>query len=89
MGLGVRGLNFLNYSLLYNTMSDSQVISFKAPKEMVGEVDEAVKQGNYTSRGEFLRALLRNVEEKKLSNKAKKDISEARKQEGKPLNELL
>lgn len=70
-------------------MSESKVISFKAPKEMVGEVDEAVERGNYTSRGEFLRALLRNIEQNKLSKKARKDIEEARKQEGKPLNGLL
>lgn len=70
-------------------MSDSKVISFKAPEEMVGEVDEAVEKGNYTSRGEFLRALLRNVEQRRLSEKAKMDIEEARKQEGKPLDELF
>lgn len=56
---------------------------------MMEEVDEAVEKGNFTSRGEFMRSLLRNVKQKELSEKAKRDIEEARKQEGKPLNDIL
>lgn len=67
----------------------SKVVSFKAEDDMVKEIDRAVEGGNFTSRGEFLRSLLRNLEEKKLSEQAKKDIEEARKQEGIPLNELV
>lgn len=64
------------------------VVSFKAPEEMVEELDKSVERGNFTSRGELLRSLIRNMEHKKLSEKAKKDIEEARDQEGKPLDDL-
>ncbi len=67
----------------------SKVISFKVPEDMAEEIDKEVKEGNYQSRGEFLRALIRKLERKKLSEKAKKDIEEARKQEGRPIDELL
>jgi len=36
-----------------------------------------------------LRNMLRNVEEKELSDQAKRDIEEARKQKGRPLDDLL
>ncbi len=38
----------------------SKVISFKVPDGMAREIDKAVKKGNYQSRGEFLRALVRS-----------------------------
>lgn len=63
-------------------------ISFKAPKSMAKEIEKNVKEGNYTSKGEYIRSLLRNTERKELSEKAKKDIETARKQEGRPLDEL-
>ena len=40
----------------------SKVISFKVPEGMAEEIDEAVERGNYQSRGEFLRALVRSFE---------------------------
>lgn len=64
------------------------VVSFKAPEEMKQSIDRAVEEGNFTSRGEFLRSLVRNTEHRKLSDKARKDIEKAREQEGKPLDEL-
>lgn len=66
----------------------SSVVSFKAPEDMIDELDESVERGNFTSRGELLRSLVRNLENKKLSERAKKDIEEAREQEGKPIDEL-
>lgn len=66
----------------------SSVVSFKAPEDMIEELDESVEKGNFTSRGELLRNLVRNMENKRLSERAKKDIEEARKQEGKPIDEL-
>jgi Arc/MetJ-type ribon-helix-helix transcriptional regulator len=66
----------------------SKVVSFKAPDEMVENIDESVEKGNFTSRGEFLRNLVRNIEDKRLSQEAKEDIEEARNQEGKPIDEL-
>ncbi len=65
------------------------VVSFKATGKQIREIDEAVKEGSFTSRGEFLRALLRQVEHSRLSEEAKRDIDEARKQEAKPLDEIL
>lgn len=70
-------------------MADSKVISFKAPTGMAEEIDNYVEEGNYTSRGEFLRSLMRNVERKKLSEKAKKSIEKAREQESEPIDDLL
>lgn len=66
----------------------SKVVSFKAPDEMVENIDESVEKGNFTSRGELLRNLVRNIEDKQLSQEAKEDIDEARDQEGKPIDEL-
>ncbi|QGA80747.1 ribbon-helix-helix domain-containing protein [Candidatus Nanohalobium constans] len=66
----------------------SSVVSFKAPEDMIEELDESVEEGNFTSRGELLRSLVRNMENKKLSEKAKEDIEEARDQEGQPIDEL-
>lgn len=70
-------------------MSKSKNVSFKATKEQIKLIDNAVKSGRFTSRGEFLRSLLRKVEDAELSEMAKRDIDEARKQEGKPLDELF
>lgn len=65
------------------------VVSFKATEKQIRDLDRAVNEGGFTSRGEFLRTLLRQVEHKRLSEEAKKDIDEARKQEAKPLDEIL
>lgn len=67
----------------------TEVVSFKATEKQIKGIDRAVKEGGFTSRGEFLRTLLRQVEHKRLSEEAKKDIDEARKQEAKPLDEIL
>lgn len=66
----------------------SSVVSFKAPEDMIEELDESVEKGNFTSRGELLRSLVRNMENKKLSEKAREDIEAAREQEGQPIDEL-
>jgi len=66
----------------------SSVVSFKAPEDMIEDLDKSVEEGNFTSRGELLRSLVRNIENKKLSKKARKDIEESRDQEGKPLDDL-
>lgn len=63
-------------------------MSFKAPDNMVEELDKSVEEGNFTSRGELLRSLVRSTENRKLSEKAREDIEEARDQEGRPLDEL-
>lgn len=66
----------------------TETVSFKAPEDMVREIEQAVEDGNYTSKGEFLRDLIRNVERQKLSRKAEKDIREAREQDGRSIDEL-
>ncbi|MEF8833025.1 MAG: ribbon-helix-helix domain-containing protein [Candidatus Thermoplasmatota archaeon] len=67
----------------------TKTISFRAKEEQVELLDELVKNGNYTSRGELLRNLLRNIEEKELTDQVKKEIEAAREQEGRPLDEVL
>ena len=69
-------------------MGKTENVSFRATKEQVEIIDRAVKSGRFTSRGEFMRSLLRKVEETELSEEAHLDIEVARKQKGKPLDEL-
>jgi Arc/MetJ-type ribon-helix-helix transcriptional regulator len=64
------------------------VVSFKAEEDMIEQIDKSVESGNFTSRGELLRSLVRSMENKKLSKKAKKDIEDGRSQQGKPIDEL-
>jgi len=67
----------------------TKTISFRAKEDQVELLDELVEKGNYTSRGELLRNLLRNIEKKELSDKVKEEIETAREQEGRPLDEVL
>jgi len=68
----------------------TKTISFRATEEQVEMIERNMEKGNYTSKGEFLRSLLRNIEEKELSEKAKKKIRKARREEGgKEINEIL
>jgi len=67
----------------------TKTISFRATKDQVELIDELVEKGNYTSRGELFRSLLRNIERKELSDKVKKEIKHAREQEGRPLDDIL
>ncbi|MGM0405245.1 MAG: ribbon-helix-helix domain-containing protein [Thermoplasmatota archaeon] len=67
----------------------TKTISFRATNDQIKLIDELVEKGDYTSRGELLRNLLRNIEEKELSDKVKKEIEIARKQEGSPLDDIL
>jgi len=67
----------------------TKTISFRATEDQIHLIDRLVEEGDYTSRGELIRSFLRNVEEKELSERAKKDIEEARKQKGRPLDDLF
>lgn len=67
----------------------TKTISFRATKDQAELIDELVEKGNYTSRGELFRSLLRNIERKELSDKVKKEIEHAREQEGRPLDDIL
>ncbi|MEA3254256.1 MAG: hypothetical protein U9Q22_00290 [Candidatus Altiarchaeota archaeon] len=67
----------------------TQVVSFKATEKQVRDMDAIVKAEDFTSRGELLRALLRRLESRRLSEEVKRDIDEGRRQEGRPLNELF
>ncbi len=67
----------------------TKTISFRAKEEQVELLDELVEKGNYTSRGELLRNLLRNIEKKELTDKVKEEIETAREQEGRPLDDIL
>lgn len=70
----------------------TKTISFKATEQQVKEVDREVEEKGYTSRGEFLRALLRERMEPILTEEAIKRIKKGRKQfsegEGKKLEEI-
>jgi len=66
----------------------TETVSFKAPEDMVEKIEQAVEDGNYTSKGEFLRDLIRNVERRKLSRKAQQDIDQARGQDSRSIDEL-
>ncbi len=64
-------------------------ISFKATEGQVRELDRFVREGHFTSRGEYLRSLLREELETELSEVAIKDIEHARKEKGGvPIDEL-
>lgn len=70
----------------------TKTVSFKATEEQVEEIDEAVENGQFTSRGEYLRNLLRQQSEPTLSDKAVEKINRGRKQlsedEGTKLEDL-
>jgi len=67
----------------------TKTISFRATEDQIHLIDRLVEEGDYTSRGELIRSFLRNVEEKELSERAKKDIEEAREQKGRPQDDLF
>ena len=58
----------------------TRTVSFKADEKHIKKMDEIVEERGYTSRGEFLRDLLRNNLEPVLTEKAKKEIEKARDQ---------
>ncbi len=66
----------------------TRTVSFKAPEDMIDTIDQAVEEGNYTSRGEFLRDVLRNIEIRPLSEEAKDRIQKGRQDDPIPLDEL-
>lgn len=68
----------------------TKTISFRATEAQVKIIERSMRKGKYTSKGEFLRSLLRNVEEKELSEEARERIEKAREEKGgKELNEIL
>lgn len=66
----------------------TETVSFKAPEDMVRTIEQAVEDGNYTSKGEFLRDLIRNIEHRKLTDQARDDIKEARQQDSQSIDDL-
>ena len=79
------------YTIIYNSIHNmtTKTISFRATDDQIHLIDRLVEEGDYTSRGELIRNLLRKVEQKELSMQARKDIEEARKQKGRPLDDLF
>ncbi|MFB6245772.1 MAG: ribbon-helix-helix domain-containing protein [Candidatus Nanohaloarchaea archaeon] len=67
-------------------------VSFKATEEQVEEIDRVVEERGYTSRGEFIRELLRDRMEPELTEEAIDRIKTGRKQlhegEGTQLEDL-
>lgn len=70
----------------------TKTISFKASEKQAKEIDRVVKEKGYTSRGEFIRELLRNSMEPELTREAVERIKKGRRQlargESKELEEI-
>ena len=58
----------------------TKTVSFKADEKHIKKMDEIVEERGYTSRGEFLREILRNNLEPVLTERAKKEIEKGREQ---------
>ncbi|MDY6768853.1 MAG: ribbon-helix-helix domain-containing protein [Candidatus Nanohaloarchaea archaeon] len=58
----------------------TSTVSFKATEEQVEEIDRVVEERGYTSRGEFIRELLRERMEPELTEEAIERINTGRKQ---------
>lgn len=73
-------------------MSKTKTVSFKATKKQIEEIDKIVEEKGYTSRGEFLRELLREKMEPELTDKAIERIKKGRRQlakgDGKKLEDM-
>lgn len=67
-------------------------VSFKAPKKQLEKIDQLVEEKGYTSRGEFLRDIIRREMEPELTEEAVERIENAREQlkkgEGKSIEEI-
>ncbi len=61
-------------------MGRTQTVSFKATKEQIKQLDRAVEREHYTSKGEYLRHLLRKELQPELSEEAVKRIKKGREQ---------
>lgn len=70
----------------------TKTISFKARESQAKEIDRIVKERGYTSRGEFIRDLLRKNMEPELTQEAIERIKKGRRQlaegKGKKLEEI-
>lgn len=70
----------------------TRTLSFKATENQIEEIDRIVEEKGYTSRGEFMRELLRDNMEPELTEEAVGRIKEGREQlsggKGKTLEEL-
>jgi Arc/MetJ-type ribon-helix-helix transcriptional regulator len=70
----------------------TKTVSFKASEDHVERIDKIVEEKGYTSRGEYLRELLRNNIEPELTSETIERIKESRRQlssgEGKELEDL-
>lgn len=70
----------------------TKTVSFKATKKQIKKIDRIIKEKGYTSRGEFLRALLRERMEPELTQEAINRIKKGRRQlargEGKEIEEI-
>lgn len=55
-----------------------QIINISLPKSMAEEIDFFVKNGNYASKSEFIRSLVRNWSENKLATELKESQKQVR-----------
>lgn len=70
----------------------TKTVSFKANEKQVKKIDKIVKEKSYTSRGEFIRQLLREKMEPELTEEAIERIKKGRKElargEGKEFEDM-
>ncbi len=64
------------------------IINISLPKEMTKQVEKAVKSGNYASKSEFFRDLLRTWEEEQVLKELRESQREIAAGEGKVLHSL-
>lgn len=64
------------------------IVNISLPKEMTKDVEEAVKSGNYASKSEFFRDLLRTWKEQKLLNEIMESEREFAQGKGKILRSM-
>lgn len=64
------------------------IINISLPKEMTKQVEKAVKSGNYASKSEFFRDLLRTWEEDRLLKELRESQREIIAGKGKVLHSL-
>ena len=63
-------------------------ISFKVSEKQEKKIDEEYKRKGYISRSEFVRAVLREAIQPKLSEETMRAIRKARKQKGEPAEKV-
>ena len=65
-----------------------QVVNISLPEKLAAEVEKEIKTGNYATKSEFFRDLIRLWQEEKILQKLRKSQREIAEGKGKILNSL-